>query len=178
MDIEQFKKRIHPDFTPLSSRQTWAWYVLIFIPFLVFSVSAGIALWNYFTNTDIKSIGVSNVGFAMFTGLASVCFSYYKILEAAKYKQLHLDLQKSGEFFLMAALAFITSSALKYSWSVTQNESFSVIEWLLRLFCKITFGTAELTCILGMARLIDVLHIRMNMKKPPVEEPEQDSKRY
>ncbi|HVX01426.1 MAG TPA: hypothetical protein VHA52_13470 [Candidatus Babeliaceae bacterium] len=163
MDIEKLKKHIHPDAnTKLTRVQTIAWYLFVTYPFLIFMISAGTALLVYFTSNDNKSINLSNIGFGILIALSSVCFSYYKVLQSGNYIKLHLDTQKSGELFLTSAIAFILSSALKYAWTVMEPESF-LSNWfgfLIRTSYKVTFLTAEVICIAGLAKLIDVLHIR------------------
>jgi len=164
MDIESLKKHIHPDANPKLSRpQVITWYLCVSFPFLIFTLSAGIALLIYFVDTDNKSINLSNIGFGMLIALSSVCFSYFKVLQSGNYAKLHLDVQKSGELFLTSAIAFIMSSALKYAWTVMNPESFlsKNFGFLIRTSFKITFFTAEVICIIGLAKLIDVLHIRM-----------------
>ena len=164
MAIENLKKHIHPDAnTNLTSFQTLAWYFCILFPFIIFIFSAGIPLLVYFTDNNNRSINLSNVGFGMLIALSSVCFSYYKILESNNYIKLHKDVQKSGELFLTSAISFILSSALKYAWTVMPPDSF-LTNWfgfLIRISYKITFFTAEVICIIGLTKLIDVLHIRI-----------------
>ncbi|HVW97054.1 MAG TPA: hypothetical protein VHA56_13875 [Mucilaginibacter sp.] len=167
MDIEQLKKHVHPDANSKLTRfQMIAWYICVSLPFFIFMISAGIALLIYFIGTDNKSISLSNVGFGMLIALSSVCFSYYKVIHPGNYKKLHLDVQKSGELFLTSAIAFILSSALKYAWTVTTPDSF-LSSWLsvaLPPSFKITFIIAELACITGLAKLIDVLYIRITTR--------------
>jgi hypothetical protein len=164
MNIEKLKKYVHPDANPNLSRfQTAAWYLCVSFPFFIFIVSAGIALFIYFAGSENKSINLSNVGFAMLIALSSVCFSYFKVLQPENYVKLHRDVQKAGELFLTSAIAFILSSALKYDWTVMDPDGF-LSDWfgfLIRTSFKLTFFTAEAICIVGLAKLIDVLHIRI-----------------
>jgi hypothetical protein len=163
-NIEKLKKRIHPDSNPnLTRLQIWGWYLCISYPFLIFIISASIPLLLYFSGENDKSISLSNVGFGMLIALSSVCFSYHKVLQTGNYIKLHFDVQKAGELFLTSAISFILSSALKYAYTVMDPGSF-LLNWfgfLLRTSFKITFLTAEVICIIGLAKLIDVLHIRI-----------------
>ena len=62
---------------------------------------------------------------------------------------------------------FVISSALKYSWTEMQPGRF-VMQWfgfLLRIGYILTFLVAEGICILGLAKLIDILHIRLTELK-------------
>jgi hypothetical protein len=164
MDIEKLKKYVHPDANPnLSTFQKASWYLCVSFPFYIFIISAGIALLIYFAGSENKSINLSNIGFAMLIALSSVCFSYFKVLQPENYVKLHLDVQKAGEQFLTSAIAFIMSSALKYAWTVMDPDSF-LSKWfgfLIRTSFKLTFFTAEAICIAGLAKLIDVLYIRI-----------------
>ncbi|MGY3055696.1 hypothetical protein ACVWYG_003917 [Pedobacter sp. UYEF25] len=164
MDFENLKKRIHPDANPkLTGFQTLAWYLFVSYPFFIFIISGSIALLAYFTRDDNRSISLSNVGFGMLIGLSSVCFSYHKILQTGNYIRLHLDVQKAGELFLTSAIAFVLSSALKYAYFVIDPETF-LYNWfgfLIRSAYRCSFFAAELICIIGLAKLIDVLHIRI-----------------
>jgi hypothetical protein len=162
MNIEDLNKYMHPDANPnRTTLQTIAWYVM-FLTFLLFTISSGIALFIYFTGTDSKSINLSNIGFGMLIALASVCFSYFKLLDPAKYKKLHHDVQNSGELFLASAVAFVTSSALKYSWTVIEPGSFfsGGLGSVIKISYNISFLTAEVICVYGLAKLIDVLYYR------------------
>jgi hypothetical protein len=163
-NIEKLKKRIHPDSNPnLTRLQVLGWYLCISYPFLIFIISASIPLLIYFSGENDKSISLSNVGFGMLIALSSVCFSYHKVLQTGNYIKLHFDVQKAGELFLTSAISFILSSALKYAYTVMDPGSF-LSNWfgfLLRTSFKITFLTAEVICIIGLAKLIDVLHIRI-----------------
>jgi hypothetical protein len=164
MNIERLKERIHPDSNPnLSRMQALAWYLCVVFPFFLFLISASIALLIYFISEENESTNLSNVGFGMLIALSSVCFSYHKILQTGKYIKLHFDVQKAGELFLTSAIAFILSSALKYANTVMNPGSFFLnwFECLIRISYKITFFTAELICIAGLVKLIDVLHIRI-----------------
>jgi hypothetical protein len=162
MDIEKLKKYIHPDANRnLSFAQTLFWYVFVLIPFFTFTISSGLAILIYFAGNDNKSYNISNIGFAILIGLSSACFSYYKLLDNGIYIRLHKDVQRSGEFFLISAIAFLISSALKFSWTTLQPDT----SWLQREGLKImsgyTFFVAELVCVLGLAKLVDVLHIKI-----------------
>ncbi|TSJ43974.1 hypothetical protein FO440_07280 [Mucilaginibacter corticis] len=162
MEIEDLNKYIHPDANPKrSALQTLAWY-LMFFTFWLFTISSGIALFIYFSGTDNKTINLSNVGFGMLIALASVCFSYFKLLDPTKYKKIHIDVQNSGELFLASAIAFIVSSALKYSWTVMAPGSF-FSNWfssVIRISYNVSFFVAEVVCIFGLAKLVDVLYFR------------------
>lgn len=167
MDIEKLKKHVHPDANRnLTGLQTIVWYFCVTYPFFLFMISAGTAILIYFTSNNNKSIDLSNIGFGMLIALSSVCFSYYKVLQSHNYIKLHIDIQKSGELFLTSAVAFILSSALKYAWIVMEPNSF-LSNWfgfLLRMSYKVAFLTAEVICIAGLAKLIDVLHIRLTAR--------------
>ncbi|GAA4090263.1 hypothetical protein [Mucilaginibacter panaciglaebae] len=156
--MRDLNKYTHPDANPnRNAFQTIAWY-LMFFTFLLFTVRPGWELFKYFSGTDKKSIDLSNIGFGMLIALASICFSYYKLLDSTKYKKLHTDVQNSGELFLASAIAFIISSALKYSWILMDAKS-----WFfptIKISYKISFFTAEIICILGLAKLVDVLYYR------------------
>lgn len=164
LNIEKLKKRVHPDANPKLTRlQVLGWYLCISFPFFIFIIGASIPLLVYFSGENVKSISLSNVGFGMLIALSSVCFSYHKILQTGNYIKLHYDVQKAGELFLTSAISFILSSALKYAYTVIDPGSF-LSNWfgfLLRTSYTITFFTAEVICIVGLARLIDVLHIRI-----------------
>ncbi|RYE58604.1 MAG: hypothetical protein EOP48_03175 [Sphingobacteriales bacterium] len=164
MNFEKLKKYVHPDANPnLTSWQKLAWYLCVSYPFLIFIVSGSLALLIFFIRDNNESITLSNVGFGMLIGLSSVCFSYHKILVSADYVRLHFDVQKAGELFLTSAIAFVLSSALKYGYFVLSPGSF-IMEWfgfLIRSSYRISFFTAEVICIVGLAKLIDVLHIRI-----------------
>ncbi|MFC4209559.1 hypothetical protein ACFOWA_00110 [Pedobacter lithocola] len=164
MSIESLKKYIHPDANPnLTLLQKLSWYLCVSYPFLIFIISGSFALLIYFTRNDNTSISLSNVGFGMLIALSSVCFSYHRILQAADYIRLHHDVQKAGELFLTSAIAFILSSALKYAYFVLTPGSF-LYEWfgfVFRTSYWISFFSAEVICIFGLAKLIDVLHIRI-----------------
>ncbi len=164
MDIEKLKKHSHPDVNPnLTCFQTIAWYLCVSFPFFIFTISAGIALLLYFIGNDNRSISLSNVGFGMLIAMSSVCFSYYKVSHPGSYIKLHFDVQKSGELFLSSAIAFILSSALKYAWTVMYPAGFwsNWFGFFIRTSYKVTFLTAELICVFGLAKLIDVLHVRI-----------------
>jgi uncharacterized membrane protein (DUF485 family) len=164
MNTEKLKKYVHPDAnTKLTRFQVIAWYLCVIFPFFIFVIGAGLALLIYFASNDNKSINLSSIGFGMLIALASVCFSYCKVLQSDKYIRIPFDVQKSGELFLTSAIAFILSSALKYAWTVMDPKGFLSVwfGFIIRSSYKITFLTAEVICIMGMAKLIDVLHIRI-----------------
>lgn len=166
MDIEKY---YHPDSNRnLSIAQLLFWYICILLPFIGFAIISGYELFIYFAGDDNKSYNISNVGFAILVGLSSACFSYYKLLENCNYIRLHKDLQRSGELFLISAIAFLISSALKFSWS-THNPG----NWLqkdgLKIMSAYTFFVAETICIYGLAKLIDVLHRRITNSDPPLQ---------
>jgi|GEM_PF-2316008 len=165
MNLDKFKEKYtHPDANPnLTTFQKVAWYLCVSFPFFIFIISGSISLLIYFTENNNNSIGLSNVGFGMLIALSSVCFSYQKILVSACYKKIHFDVQKAGELFLTSAIAFVLSSALKYGYFVIPPKSF-IYEWfgfLFRTSYKISFFMAEVVCIAGLAKIIDVLHIRI-----------------
>jgi hypothetical protein len=164
LNIEKLKKRIHPDSNPKLTRlQVLVWYLCFSYPFLIFIISGSIPLFIYFSGENDESISLSNVGFGMLIALSSVCFSYHKVLQTGNYIRLHFDVQKVGELFLTSAISFILSSALKYAYTVMDPGSF-LLNWfgfLLRTSFQLTFLTAEVICIIGLAKLIDVLHIRI-----------------
>lgn len=169
MNIEKFEKYVHPDSNRnLNSIQVLFWWVCIFIPFFAFAIFSGFELLIYFAGDENKSYNISNLGFAILIGLSSACFSYYKLLENCNYKRLHKDVQRSGECFLISAIAFLISSALKFSWTTLAPGS----SWLqrdgLRIMSAYTFFVAESICILGLGKLIDVLHKRMTNSPPPL----------
>jgi hypothetical protein len=160
MDLEKLTNQIHPDSSEKRSGvQTLFWYVAA-IPFFLFSFTSGFALFIFFVVEDNKSYTISNLGFAILLGLASLCFSYCKLLDNGRYKRIHHDVQKTGEYFLISAIAFIISSALKYSWTLL-----SPMAWLRRNALNVIFGYtflfAEIACVYGLAKLVDVLYIRM-----------------
>jgi len=161
MDFEKLKKHVHPDANKnLSSAQKLVWFICVLIPFFIFTIFSGFSLLIFFASDDNKSYNISNLGFAILIGLSSVCFSYYKLLENSNYVRLHKDVQRSGEFFLISAIAFIISSALKYSWTL-HIDSYAFIRAGLKASLAISFFVAEIVCIRGFAKLIDVLHIRI-----------------
>jgi len=166
MATKKLEDYIHPDANrKLSSIQTLLWYVCVLIPFFTFTISSGLALLLYFAGDDNRSYNISNVGFAILIGLTTACFSYFKLIENSQYKKLHKDIQKAGEFFLISAIAFLISSALKYSWTTLQPQSFWFQKQGLRITFGYTFLFAEVFCIRGLVNIVDALHIRLTNPK-------------
>jgi len=165
MAAKKIEDYIHPDANrKLNTIQTLLWYVCVLIPFFAFTISAGLALLFYFAD-DNKSYNISNIGFAILIGLSSSCFSYYKLLENASYNRLHKDVQRAGEFFLISAIAFLISSALKYSWTCLQLQEHWFQKQGLKITFIYTFLFAEIFCLRGLSNLVDVLHIRLTTSK-------------
>ncbi len=80
--------------------------------FLVFIfLSGALFILMTFGNPSFDTTSITNAGFAVFAGCASVCFSWARNTEDAKAAG---KIKLSGERFFFSSLCFVVASLLKF----------------------------------------------------------------
>ena len=87
---------------------------LIYVPLVVCTSIGALLILYSFLNMEKDTTALTNVSFAMFVTLSSVCFGYAKVFEIEKNVRLMNRIIVAGESSLQAAIYFVIASALKY----------------------------------------------------------------
>lgn len=87
---------------------------LIYVPLAVCTSIGALLILYSFLNMEKDTTALTNVSFAMFVTLSSVCFGYAKVFEIEKDGKLMNKIIRAGESSLQAAIYFVIASALKY----------------------------------------------------------------
>ena len=140
-------------------------YILVKIFFgiilLFVFLAGGIFIVFTFGKTTYDTTSITNAGFAIFAGCASVCFSWARNLED---KVMENKINIYGESLFLSALCFVIASLLKYI--IIHRESLinkdilntvSLIFPLLNIFGAIMFLLAYLNAwgaIIGLLRIL------------------------
>ncbi len=88
---------------------------LVVLPNFLFSI-VGITIVLYgFKNFKEDTTNLTNYGFAILAGIASICFSWIKVLDINKEPLMFGRVSNAAEGSFQCAITFILASALKYS---------------------------------------------------------------
>lgn len=87
-------------------------YLLLCVPLGLAAAFAGEIL---LTKPDVFSLTFTNISFALFLGLANVCFSWARSLEASRHEYSIRLINRIGFLSIFTAIFFIISSFLQYN---------------------------------------------------------------
>ncbi len=87
---------------------------LVYVPLVVCASIGALLILYSFLNREKDTTALTNVSFAMFVTLSSVCFGYARVFDQPKELKLVVKITKAGESALQAAIYFVIASALKY----------------------------------------------------------------
>lgn len=87
---------------------------LVYVPLVVCASIGALLILYSFLNREKDTTALTNISFAMFVTLSSVCFSYARVFDQPKQLKLVIKITKAGESSLQAAIYFVIASALKY----------------------------------------------------------------
>ncbi len=135
--------------------------VLFAIILLFVFFAGGIFIISTFGKSTFDTTSMTNAGFAIFAGCASVCFSWGRNLED---RNLENKINIYGEGLFLSALCFVIASLLKYIlinraslMSEDLINKFSFIFPVLNIIGAIMFLLAYLTAwgaIIGILRIL------------------------
>ena len=93
----------------MSKRKVVLWLTSVFLIFIF--LSGALFILITFGNTSFDTTSITNAGFAIFAGCASVCFSWARNNED---KVIADRIKLSGERFFFSSLCFVAASLLKF----------------------------------------------------------------
>lgn len=104
--------------------------------FLVFVfLSGGLFILMTFGNPAFDTTSITNAGFAVFAGCASVCFSWARNTEDQRVAG---KIKLSGERFFFSSLCFVVASLLKFitlhRQELINSKILSIIHYLFPVF--------------------------------------------
>ena len=125
-------------------------------------LAGGIFIIFTFGKTSYDTTSITNAGFAIFAGCASVCFSWARNLE--NNKVMHNKINIYGESLFLSALCFVIASLLKYiiihRESLVSGETLKSVSFIfpvLNIFGALMFLLAYLNAwgaIIGLLRIL------------------------
>lgn len=87
---------------------------LVTLPNFLFGFVGACIIIYGFKNIKEDTTSLTNYGFAILAGIASICFSWTRGLDQAKEPSMIARISKAGESSLHCAILFLLASALKY----------------------------------------------------------------
>jgi hypothetical protein len=117
---------------------------LVLLPNFFFNI-IGISVVIYgFRNIKEDTTSLTNYGFAILAGIASVCFSWIRGLDINNEPLMIERISKAGEGALHCAIIFLLASALKYSTLHLEfliPKTWIIIYTTINIFLAVIYGT-------------------------------------
>ena len=117
---------------------------LVILPNFLFTL-VGLSIVIYgFRNITEDTTSLTNYGFAILAGLASVCFSWTRGLDVKKEPLMIERISKAGEGSLHCAIIFLLASSLKYSTihlELLVPKSWTIIYTTIKILLTVVYGT-------------------------------------
>lgn len=130
--IQNFKK------APLLEKLLLISLIIILITVFILGIQV---MKSTFANPNIDTTALTNYGFALLAASASICFSWYRTLDEAEFKELKKDVRTCGERGFMSAIFFLLASFFKYC-ELHQQEFPSKSSFIqsLIVFCQVNYA--------------------------------------
>ncbi len=88
---------------------------LVILPTYILGLLGFVVVIHELLNKKNDTTNITNFGFAILVGMASVCFSWIRALSQDEPDSVAHSIRKAGEMFLHSAIIFILASSLKYT---------------------------------------------------------------
>jgi hypothetical protein len=155
--------------------KTLLWVLSRFFIILVvsfFTVLPFLLIMQFFLNPKNDTTTITNIGFALLAGLASISFSYSKTIEPTEVKTIKSVVYAGKQAFL-SSLMFLMASAFKYAHLYFEGEkTASAFSNIIR---AIPFWVSSILFLMALNFLtFSVLRIAMVLRQRLQNEPPLD----
>lgn len=116
-------------------------YFILFFVILGFPLAVLIGRgFHVFSNPEIDTVSLTNLGFAIFIGLSSVLFSWSRSLDEKKHQYSVKQINKMAARSIMGSIFFILSSFFKYFAlskyvDIDRNQTIDLILEVVSVIC-------------------------------------------
>ncbi len=145
---------------------------IVILPNLLIGLVGFVIVIHELLNVKNDTTHITNYGFAILVGMASVCFSWIRALSQSENDQVINSIRKAGEMFLHSAIIFLLASALKYAsfhtdYLIPTNfiTITNILKYLLLVIYSICFGTGFYKAFEGLIIMNLVLYKRLHNAK-------------
>lgn len=127
-------------------------FAVVSFPCVLFEFIILGAILQHFENGKVDTTALTNIGFAIFAAVSSVCFSWLKSLDTEKEKLLIVNLRNCGEASFYAGILFVLASALKYTVIFYTRE-----KWILYKVVTVFLSVGSILIFMRLAYLVPKL---------------------
>lgn len=135
---------------------------------LLIFMAGGIFILFTFGKSSFDTTSITNVGFAIFAGCASVCFAWSRVLESPADK---LRIRQNGESLFLSALCFVIASLSKYIFIHRHDligedfrEFFQFLFPVINIIGTVMFLLAYINAWVAMLGLLKILFRKTLMR--------------
>ena len=144
---------------------------ILYIPSALVILLGAFVFFDSFQSADQDTTYLTNYGFAILIGLASICFSWVRNLDREKEPLMINKVTEAGENSFHSSIIFLIASGIKYSlvnlhlFISKEYFIYSPIHTFLYMIFMICFGVAYVKFESVIRELNYVLYERLNQNK-------------
>lgn len=144
---------------------------ILYIPTFLVIVLGAFMIFDNFQSADKDTTYLTNYGFAILIGLASISFSWARNMDKEKEPVMLGIVSKAGENSFHSSIIFLIASGLKYSLvnlnQFLENDTifFNIIHLILYIVFLVCFAIAYIKLESVIRELNHLLYERLNQKE-------------
>ncbi|WP_316828596.1 hypothetical protein [Pedobacter miscanthi] len=144
--------------------------ILILAPLIVVSIYSVAELLS--ENTTGKYLYLTNIGFALFAGLATLMFNWSRSLDAKDYPYESQHINEIGEFSILGGIGFLLASLFQFTQTMPKDHGilkivpkiyFVMSPYIILIIFLLTSAIAAIVLFQIISVYADVRHVRSNL---------------